>query len=376
MLHTLKRFADSMKRSFWFEDYFGFREETFRVTKSKFLIQNEYLLWHCPKQNIQRRVNIGLFSTPTVFELRAKSLSLQESLQINLRTIHFNHYCDVEGVKTMISDPNNASSVFQAASQFNCLEMVNPSVLPRRGITHYVDDPTQGPQCALACPGALLYRNYLVEHHRVTGQDSCQIDCMEDVGDLFNNSAEKLWEMQNGYLLPSSKASLRHICERLKHDTEFARLVEDSVRVGVHWSTTVKSETHKVTQIFASALPVAYSNIKCDPQLWEPFAGLILRAAYDATLLAASCIAKENNTRVKVYLTKLGGGVFGNRSEWICDAISYALHRNMHAPLDVYLVHYGHNIDPYYSNIQIPSTMRGINENSLNDEDLRTAERR
>ena len=36
-----------------------------------------------------------------------------------------------------------AGAVFQAASQFNALEMTGPGVSPRQGIAIYATDPTQ-----------------------------------------------------------------------------------------------------------------------------------------------------------------------------------------------------------------------------------------
>merc|ERR1712048_727105 len=39
-------------------------------------------------------------------------------------------------------------------------------------------------------------------------------------------------------------------------------------------------------------------------------------------------------------LTAVGGGAFGNREEWVADAIAKALRAHEHAPLDVKLVHY------------------------------------
>ena len=50
----------------------------------------------------------------------------------------------------------------QAASQFNCLEFVGPSVVPEDGIMAYPSDKTQGPACSVACGPATTYRNYLV----------------------------------------------------------------------------------------------------------------------------------------------------------------------------------------------------------------------
>ena len=50
--------------------------------------------------------------------------------------------------------------------------------------------------------------------------------------------------------------------------------------------------------------------------------------------------AAAENRRVKVYLTSLGGGAFGNPHEWIADAINEALDMFESHPIDVYQVHY------------------------------------
>ena len=42
-----------------------------------------------------------------------------------------------------------------------------------------------------------------------------------------------------------------------------------------------------------------------------------------------------------MFLTLVGGGVFGNRTEWIVDAIGRAVERHAGADLDVVLVSYG-----------------------------------
>ena len=90
-----------------------------------------------------------------------------------------------------------------------------------------------------------------------------------------------------------------------------------------------------------TALPVAYDKSTPSAE-WEPFARLVLRAAYDATLAAAACkSAAEGGRRVRVFLTALGGGAFGNRAAWIVDALQAALEAHREQPLDVALVHYG-----------------------------------
>merc|ERR1712232_380710 len=73
-----------------------------------------------------------------------------------------------------------------------------------------------------------------------------------------------------------------------------------------------------------------------------PFAHAVLEGAYEATLAAAALLAHEHKKRVKVFLTALGGGAFGNRTSWIADALEKSLQAYRAEPLDVFLVHYLH----------------------------------
>eukprot|EP00961_Rhodomonas_salina_P010228 137530-Rhodomonas_salina.1 len=94
-------------------------------------------------------------------------------------------------------EAGNAEAVFQVASQFNCLEMVDPKEKPEYGVTQYCLDHTQGPACAMACPAATVFRNYFVpvEHMQSadakrewTGQQNqIQLDTTCEVAELINN---------------------------------------------------------------------------------------------------------------------------------------------------------------------------------------------
>ena len=92
-----------------------------------------------------------------------------------------------------------------------------------------------------------------------------------------------------------------------------------------------------VSQAFCSALPVAYTRVP--PSHWEAFASLVLQAAYEATILAAVLNAQRGASHV-VLLTELGGGAFGNHSDWIHAAMRRALEMMSGFALDVRLVSY------------------------------------
>ena len=73
-------------------------------------------------------------------------------------------------------------------------------------------------------------------------------------------------------------------------------------------------------------------------------------SAYDSVFAAAYILSLERGERVKVFLTKLGGGVFKNPHEWILEAIEKAVNKYKEAPLDIYVVHFG-GIDKEFERI-------------------------
>jgi hypothetical protein len=110
----------------------------------------------------------------------------------------------------------------------------------------------------------------------------------------------------------------------------------------VHADVQVTAEgapaTQRVTQVFCSALPVAYSSVPS--ARWEAFATLVLEGAYEATLLAGALNAARTGSPV-VFLTRLGGGAFGNDSTWIDAAMRRALDGVRDLALDVRVVSRG-----------------------------------
>ena len=90
-----------------------------------------------------------------------------------------------------------------------------------------------------------------------------------------------------------------------------------------------------MSQIFRSALPVAYGRVP--QQHWEAFGRLVLEAAYEATLLQGVLNARRGASNI-VLLTMLGGGAFGNAPAWIHAAIERAMQKAQGFDLDMRLV--------------------------------------
>ena len=95
---------------------------------------------------------------------------------------------------------------------------------------------------------------------------------------------------------------------------------------------------HAVTQVFCSALPVGYSPLP--RAAWDRFPRLVLDAAYEATFRAALRNRAETGCGA-VFLTLVGGGVFGNDPAWILAAVRRSLTLFADAGLDVAVVSYG-----------------------------------
>ena len=219
--------------------------------------------------------------------------------------------------------------------------MVSPNVTPEEGVGRYEYDKTQGPACAITCGAGTIYRNYFADVNGKTGQThDNQIDCLKDIGDAFENKKLELWKMSNGYALATNDG-LKYINKILGETTpdEYERL-KGLLRIGIQSNTqvTINNSSNFVSQAYCSALPIAYTNINLS--LWELFARLVLEASYEATMYSAlkNYIDTKNN---KVYLTLVGGGVFGNKIEWILEAINKACFKFNQTPLDVMIVSYG-----------------------------------
>lgn len=290
--------------------------------------------------------HVGPFETPRLAEMRAAVTSEGEPVGLGgLR------YGNVAGdARSLILDPANAGAVFQVASQLNCLEMVGPNVRPEDGVTIYGSDRTQGPACAMAAPAGTVYRNFLCQGgHGQSGGSHRQIDTASGAADCLDNAKNKYWSVSNGYLLPTAPGKMRALGDRLSADNELSERVRDSLGVGIHWDTQTARRRrddadhvpHRVCQVFCSAMPLAYA--KSTPVGdWAAFARLVLEAAYENVLCAGALLAARRNERQQVFLTAIGGGVFGNPTSWVADAILRALRRYALHPLDVTLVSYKH----------------------------------
>ncbi|OYU32412.1 MAG: hypothetical protein CFE39_03380 [Comamonadaceae bacterium PBBC2] len=321
----------------WFEKLTGFSETDYSETKSKLRVDGSQL---------QSLVNGKSYEIGTLELVQLKTLRDRVNQfggvpgQLKLRLVRG----DVRKIHQL---PENAGALFQVASQFNLLEMVAPSITPEHGVGRYEGDPTQGPACAIAAGAATIYRNYFTEVEGVEGQTKeRQLNGLTDIGNAVSEaigcSSSDLWNMRNGYAI-CNKVALRNITAYLDSlsPVQMSSL-GGKLRIGLHSDVEVTDADvpirSKVSQAFCSALPVAYCQIPTKE--WNSFASLVLQAAYEATMWAGVLNAKRGVSNV-VFLTRLGGGAFGNDDSWIDLAIRNALQMAVHEDLDVRIVSYG-----------------------------------
>lgn len=253
----------------------------------------------------------GRFTTPTLRELRDSIPPGVRGGRSRLSLLIGAHSLFDIGTLQAGAGPG---ALFQAASQFNCLEAPGARIVP---IRYYLGDSTQGPRASIsALPGTFL-RHYMAPgpEGRFTQTDTRDINLLEDALD------PEVARVQSGYL---RSAGIRSGPEAL------AQLNEnfDKIRVGAHdnidvlfghnWSGSVPNNHPGIGQVFTSTIALGgysfgASNLRdlCAP---------LLRAAYLGTLLSA--IQMKRRT---VFLTLIGGGVFGNPLIDIWNAILWAL---------------------------------------------------
>ena len=255
-------------------------------------------------------------------------------------------------------------AVFQAASQFNCLEFPAPGCVPEMGITPYSSDGTQGPACALACAAGTVVRTYFArvaahasparaalmgeaQRSGAAGQTAAaQIDNLDLLAEALLGPpegaagaaprAERAFFVQNGYsatLAPERLAKLDAVLAALAAAAAAGDAAARArraqllglVKVGLHENVGVTfasrwkrpgaaegggaaaaAEAPTVTQVYCSALAIGYSEH--GSRGWTHLARLVLDASYEATLWAGVL----NNAAARLRGGGGGGGGVGD----------------------------------------------------------------
>ena len=332
----------------WFEELFGFAECSPDAVHRQLVLEDDVLV---SKAN-GRRFGAGHLNVLSLSSLReaCNQAGLSDHPSSGSAPTRLSQFSLVTGdVRQLHQLAEYNGAVFQVASQFNLLEMISPGVTPDQGITRYAGDPTQGPACALAAAAGTVYRNYFVKVGDASdappGQTaSRQIDTSARLRQALATRLDEpetgLWITRNGYALPT-EASLERIAPLVEGlDAGDREQLKGLIEVGVHADVEVTDAgcRQRVTQVYCSAMPVAYGVSRRAP--WAPLARLVLEAAYEATFRVAA-LQGLAGLRKPLLLTRLGGGAFGNDLTWIDDAIRHAWVKAIQWGLDVRLVSRG-----------------------------------
>lgn len=286
----------------------------------------------------------GRFETPTLGALRARALAARErrgTTRARARLWVLDGASPATDIGALHATAG-AGTLFQVASQFNCLESPGPYVTK---VAHYFSDPTQGPRASVSAFPGTFVRHYAAPgadggERFVQVTDGPQIDLLADVCD------PDVARVRNGYLRGSAVTDPAAFAATLEARFDDIRAgVHDDVQVvlGFNWDGAVEdSPNRRVGQVFTSTLAGGmYSGMpRGEAGALKAACRQLLRAAYAGTLLAAATL-----DRPKVVLTLIGGGVFGNPIPLIWDSILWALEDvERVAPADLDVVVNGRNL--------------------------------
>lgn len=325
----------------WFETLFGFSDSPENVSKFMECEQNEEGAVLFSRKN-QKKFTAGKFATCSVSSFQ----NLEPRNGGHLNIIHGN---GMKSSKLYLVDvmcaqnhPDFDGATFQVASNFNCLEFLGSKQTAYKGVNSYVQNHAQGPVCAVSAGPAVTYRNYFVLHNDgAIGQLKKEIE-------LLSRTPLKI---EHGYVKINQNE-----CERLKSQS-FDWSDFDKYQIGVHQNCQItmnrgkngmilNPDSKQIThQVFCAAFSFP-RNVIVNDFTYE-IGGQILKAEYRATILAAwdnSIKFPDRKGSKKCFLTLLGGGVFHNPFNIICNAINDCKSVIELSGLDVYVVCFDNNV--------------------------------
>ena len=334
----------------WFNLIYGFDETVERCNANLSVVLDANNIPRIKSSCSKKSYRSGLFSTPTIEELRNKSIELLNKSRTNISATTTYSHVVIDDVLEM--HHKYPRSTFQVASQFNCLEFVSPEL-------------TQGPACSLACASGTIYRNYFAvpptNSFGIIGQSqNSQFNLLDNLERMIDNSNNNYWHVNNGYI-NSKRKSLAHLNKNIQscNIDNFIKNIKVGVHddVGVVFSSRYEpiDEDLYVTQVYCSAVSCNYTSIP--RKTWQPIAEIILQSQYEGAIWSAVLNHLRGGTN-KLFLTFIGGGVFGNKNKWIGRSISRALNiaTKYDTGLDIIICHYK------YINEEIKNIIDGSNE--------------
>lgn len=264
---------------------------------------------------IGKTFDAGLFRVRSVGELRGELPVRANQGKRNVKLFAVDE-------KTALTDIGSLQAfagpgtLFQVASQFNCLEAPEPDIVP---IGDYFHDNTQGPRASISAYPGTFARHYAAPgprgHHFIQCQNK-QLDL------LAGALPAKLGRVQNGYLAEDGIRDLEGTARALADNFDHIRVgVHDGIEVALGFDQTGSVPPgQRIAQVFTSTFARGLYSSTGTSTAHDSICRSLLRAAYLGTLLAAVTLAKR-----QVVLTMIGGGVFENPPRLIWESLCWAV---------------------------------------------------
>ena len=226
----------------------------------------------------------------------------------------------------MQSLEENNGAMFQVASNFNGVEAISERSFPDGDyfITNYTNDNTQGPAAAISAGGAAIARVLLPFYDKDTDPSRWrqtserQVEFLEDLKEYCS--------VDNGYIVQNGSEA-----EPPEDGWELVKRVRVGVQVDAQvsfcgtnaWNQQMAvvpaAAGQRVSQVFCAAMNLcqrASGRANAERPTSARLAALLLEGAYRGTYFAAL-----RHKVPRLYLTLIGGGVFGNDTDVILNTV-------------------------------------------------------
>lgn len=224
--------------------------------------------------------------------------------------------------------PENSNAVFQVASNFNGIEAISEMVHPEieNFTERYYLDRTQGPAASISAGAAAIIRVHAPFYDSKLNPEVWDQTRRQQLNFLSKLSSH--FPQQNGYIAftgdepkfpkPYSKEYYKMLLDVFMCYHQECQVITGHKDNGGKLYK-VHNPDQKVDQVFSAAVNICQGKLaktNANAPNSETKCRFVLESAYNGAYLEAI-----SNKRSKLFLTLIGGGSFGNRKEWILDAI-------------------------------------------------------
>lgn len=320
-------------RSQFFEDLIGVPEVEFRTSNE--LVKKA---WAAPQTvtnlSTGRHWQCGRLTLPELRSLREQKIGRRGNKSGFLNVLCAANDLRQVDIGHLQSSPENNNALFQVASNFNGLELMNKfddhAMLE---VGNYIFDKTQGPFASISAAPGLMLRHYFPFYDPETTpmewRQKYEGRQIEMLGDTHLRTT-------NGYLeleIDSVLGALDDGLIRVLHHRD-VQVAFGAVQGSEH--EFLQRDDQVIDQVFTASADLApFENRKIlekYPSELETMVKKLLTASYEGALRSALRAGRE-----RVFLTLIGGGVFRNPASWLADVLEQQIPLIMESGLTVLL---------------------------------------